>query len=145
MNKITFEDYLQEYGVLIYKNKGNSMRPMLKENRDLFTVARKTGIRCKKYDVVLYKRNSKEYVLHRIVDIRNNDYVMLGDNCVNKEYGITDKDIIGVLMSFTHNNKEYKVTDRRYKIYYHIIYSLYPLRRVLWKIKEIIKNSGRKR
>jgi hypothetical protein len=67
------------------------MLPMLREGKDLFTVVKKGPERCKAGDVVLYRRGS-HYILHRVIEVREKDYVILGDNCVNREYGITDDD-----------------------------------------------------
>lgn len=70
-----------------------------------------------KYDVVLYRRPSDPYVLHRIIEVRPDSYVILGDNCIAKEYGIRDEDILGVLTSFQHNGHTVSVSDWRYRLY----------------------------
>ena len=90
MNKTTFEQELERKGRLTYICVGVSMLPLLRQRRDIITIEKKQG-RCKKYDVALYKRPNGSYVLHRVVEVREKDYVILGDNCVNKEYGITDE------------------------------------------------------
>lgn len=82
------------------------MLPLLRQKRDLFTITKKQG-RCRKYDVALYKRADGAYVLHRIVKVLPDGYVFLGDNCLNKEYGITDQDILGVMTSFVRDGKEH--------------------------------------
>ena len=81
------------------------MLPLLRQKRDLFTITKKQG-RCRKYDVALYKRADGAYVLHRIVKVLPDGYVFLGDNCLNKEYGITDQDILGVMTSFVRDGQE---------------------------------------
>ena len=93
------------------------MQPMLRQGRDLFTVVPKGSERCKKYDVVLYRRPSDPYVLHRIIEVRPDSYVILGDNCIAKEYGIRDEDILGVLTSFQHNGHTISVSDWGYRLY----------------------------
>lgn len=135
MNRTTFEEYLQQFGTLIYKNVGTSMLPMLKQGRDLFSVRKKGEKRCKKYDVILYRRPPGQYVLHRIVEVRENDYVVLGDNCVRKEYGITDEDILGVMTSFVHNGKTYQADDLRYKVYVFCWCKSYRLRMAAKRLK----------
>ena len=135
MNKITYREYLEEHGELTFSNVGVSMLPMLKQGRDLFTLARKTEDRCHKYDVVLYLSSGGDYVLHRVVKVRECDYVILGDNCLNKEYGITDEDILGVLTRFVHRGKEYSVEHRGYRLYAAVWYTIYPLRRFFKKLK----------
>jgi len=129
MIKTTYEEELDRSGYFTYTCSGVSMLPMLRQYRDLITIDKKQG-RCKKFDVVLYKRNSGAYVLHRIVKVCENDYVILGDNCLNKEYGIKDEDIIGVLRSFVRNGKEYSVCHKGYQLYVRAWYLLYPLRRI---------------
>jgi len=143
MIKTTYEDFLEKNGEMTYSNVGISMLPLLKEGRDLFTVRKKGRKRCKKYDVVLYRRPPNSYVLHRIIEVRENDYVILGDNCLNKEYGITDDDIIGVMTSYVHNGKKHSVNELIYRIYSLIWVDLAAVRvflmRVRIKLKRLIK------
>ena len=143
MIKTTYEEELNRSGSFTYTCSGVSMLPMLRQHKDLFTIDRKQG-RCKKYDVVLYKRKSGAYVLHRIVKVCENDYIILGDNCLNKEYGIKDEDIIGVLRSFVRNGKEYPVCHKGYQLYARVWYFLYPLRRICVCIKQKCKKLCRK-
>lgn len=135
MNKITYREYLEQNGELTYTNVGVSMLPMLKQGRDLFTLTRKTEARCCKYDVVLYISPAGDYVLHRIIKVREKDYVILGDNCLNKEYGITDENILGVLTRFVHRGKEYSVTHPGYRLYAAIWCAIFPLRKFVKKLK----------
>lgn len=142
MNKTTYRDYLEQHGELTFSNVGVSMLPMLRQGRDLFTLTRKTEARCRKFDVVLYLSPAGDYVLHRIVAVREHDYVILGDNCLNKEYGITDDDILGVLTRFVHRGKEYSVDNKGYRLYAAVWYAIYPIRRFVKKLMSFVK--GRK-
>lgn len=117
MNNSSLEEVLERDGRLTYTNVGVSMMPLLKQGRDLFTIEKKTGERCRKYDVALYRLKPNVYVLHRIVEVREHDYVFLGDNCVNREYGITDDDILGVMTSFVRRGRTCRVEDVRYRMY----------------------------
>ncbi len=141
MNKSTFENEINK-GSLTYTCKGVSMLPLLRQGKDLFTIQKPKG-RLKKYDVALYRRNS-DYVLHRVVEVRENDYVILGDNCLNKEYGITDEQIIGVMTSFVRNSKECSVDNKVYKAFSIFWYKIYPLRKLYKKSKQKVKNILKK-
>ena len=127
MNKSTFEEQLSKNGKLIYTNKGDSMMPLIKQDRDLLIIKPVHG-RLKKYDVPLYKRDSGQYVLHRILKVRKHDYVICGDNRWVKEYGIRDRHIIGVLTAVVRNGKEISVNNWRYKVYVHLWCDLFPIR-----------------
>lgn len=132
MEKTTFEKELERKGTITYTCKGVSMLPLLRQKRDLFTVTKRHG-RCKKYDVALYRRADGAYVLHRVVKVCEDGYVILGDNCLNKEYGIKDEDILGVMTSFVRDGKEYSVDAGLYRVYVKVWYAIYPIRR-LWKL-----------
>ena len=143
MNKTTYEEYLEKNGEMTYSNVGISMMPLLKQGRDLFTVRKKGEERCKKYDVVLYRRPPSHYVLHRVIEVRDNDYVILGDNCICEEYGITDNDIIGVMTSYVHKGRKHSVNEKGYRLYSFIWVNFSPVRiflmRVKLKLKRLIK------
>ncbi len=140
---IRFEEYLEKYGDLTYTNVGVSMLPMLRQRRDIMIIRRKEkNERCKKYDVALYIRPPHDYVLHRIVDVTDTGYTFLGDNCYAKEYDIKEEQVIGVLKAFVRNGKKSRdgriirngrmisVDNKLYKVYYHLNYFFYPLRRI---------------
>lgn len=136
MQTTTYEAYLAEHGEITVTNVGVSMRPMIRQGRDIFTLVKKTAARCKKYDVVLYVRPSGQYVMHRIVEVRENDYVILGDNCPKKEYGIRDGDIVAVLTRFVRKGKEYSVEDKAYRRYARFWYAIYPVRLVFMTVRQ---------
>lgn len=115
--KMTFEEVLEREGRLVYTNVGISMLPLLRQGKDLFVVEKRGPERFRAGDVVLYRRPPNQYVLHRIVKVRERDYVILGDNCVNREYGITDEDILGVLTGFVREGKHHTVTEKGYRLY----------------------------
>ena len=138
MNKTTFEKIIEKDGKLIYTNRGDSMMPLIKEGRDLLIIEKPVG-RLKKYDVPLYKRDSGQYVLHRVLKVRDDDYVICGDNRTNLEYGISDRHIIGVLTSVVRNGKEISVNNWKYKVYVHVWCDLFPLRVFVLKVLQVLR------
>ena len=129
---IHFEDVLARDGRLIYTNVGTSMMPMLRPGRDLLVIEPPSG-RLNRYDVPLYKRDSGKYILHRVLKVQKNGYVLCGDNQWRREYGVSDRQIIGVLTVFVRDGKEIPVTDLRYRLYVHLWCDLFWLRAVgLW-------------
>ncbi len=138
MNKSSFEEQLQKNGKLIYTNVGDSMMPLIRQDRDLLVI-RPVHARLKKYDVPLYRRDSGKYVLHRILKVRDQDYVICGDNRWSREYGITDKHIIGVLTAVIRDGKEIPVTDKKYLCYVHLWCDFFPIRALLLRGMHFLK------
>ena len=142
MNKSTFEKQLAQNGKLIYTNKGDSMMPLIKQDRDLLVIKPVKG-RLKKYDVPLYKRDSGQYVLHRVLKVRRHDYVICGDNRWKREYGISDRHIIGVLTAVVRNGREVSVNSLKYKLYVHLWCDLFPLRAFIIRAANKLKRMAR--
>lgn len=144
MNKpVSPERYLEEHGSLTWRNTGTSMLPLLKEGRDLFTVTKKGSGRCRKGDVVLYRRG-KQLVLHRVVEVREKDYVILGDGCVRRETGVTDDDILGVMTGFVRRGREHRTDEPGYRLYTRLWMAAAPLRIPLQKAVRRLRRTAEK-
>ena len=124
-----FEDIINEQGKLIYTNVGDSMYPLIKP-RDLLVIKKVTAP-LKKNDIPLYKRDSGQYVLHRIIKIKNGEYYICGDNRAFIERGITDRHIIGVLTDIVREGRTIPVNSPEFKSYVKLL----PLRRSIIRIK----------
>lgn len=136
--KSSFEEEILRTGKLVYTNVGDSMLPLIRQGRDLLIISKVEG-RLKKYDVPLYKRDSGQYVLHRILKVRKQDYVICGDNRYHKEYGITDKHIVGVLRGIVRDGKEISVDSLLYRLYVHLWCDFFYVRALVLRGKGIIK------
>ena len=94
----SFEEQLKNNGSVMYRVSGDSMLPLLRSDSDVAVItALPEGQRLKRYDVALYRRESGQYVLHRIIDVKKSSYVACGDNRYFAESGVTDGQILGVL------------------------------------------------
>ena len=119
------------------------MLPLLRQGKDLFIVRRKEAVRCRAGDVVMYARTADQYVLHRVIKVRPEDYVMMGDNCITKEYGIQDDNIIGVMTGYVRAGREHKVTELSYRMYSFIIMHTIGIRVFLKRCKMKLAQCGR--
>ena len=137
-------DYLKENGKLTYSNVGVSMMPLLRQGKDLFTIEKNNGQRYKKGDVVLFARGKDKYVLHRIIKVLPDEYVILGDNCVTPEKGIKDSDIHGKMISFVRNGKEHSITEKRYRFYTAFVLFTNPVRVRYRKLKAKVRQGIKK-
>ena len=134
------EEKINEEGKVIFTPKGVSMLPTIEGDVDSVSLVKPT-FPLKKYSIALYKRESGDYVLHRVVGKKNGTYIMRGDNQFDKEKGIDESQIMGVVKTYTHNGEVYdaygpdnnsyaKRLNRRIK--------LLKIRRFLGKIKRKI-------
>ena len=95
-------------------------------------IEKPTG-RLKKYDVPLYRRDSGQYVLHRILKVRKDDYVICGDNRWRRETGITDQHILGVLTAIVRDGKTILMQDPAYLRKVHLWCDFFWVRAaILW-------------
>lgn len=141
-NNRQIEDVLREEGMFVSTTVGVSMYPMLRNRKDTIIVMPYEG-RLKKNDVPLYKRGSS-YILHRIIEVRPDSYVIRGDNCIQKEYGITDEQILGVLTGFYRGAKKVDMDGIGYKLYVHVWPFLYPMRRLYVQMRGLAARAWHK-
>ena len=138
----TFEEELERSGTLVFTNKGRSMMPLLRENRDLMVIEKKGPERCKKYDAVLFKRGER-YVLHRILKVREQDYYVVGDNCRKGGY-VRDSQILGVLKQVVRDGRTISPEDPDYQRYVHLWCDFFPLRAGLFFLRDGVRHVGGK-
>ena len=135
--KYTFEELLDNDGYIVYTNVGYSMLPLLRQKKDIIEIQKKGTGRCKKYDVVLYKRKEK-YILHRVLRVLPDGYLIAGDHNTFVENDVSDDDIIGVMTRVIRNGKSITPDNLLYKIYVHMWCDIYPLRMKMLKIKGLV-------
>ena len=137
-NSSTFEEQLSIHGRIIYTNVGDSMLPFIKQGRDVLIIERASSA-LKKYDVPLYKRDSGQYVLHRIHKVRQDGYVLCGDNRAFRESGVKDGQIIGVLTGIIRGDKKIMRDSFLFKLYAHLGCDTYFIRYILHKFTALFR------
>ena len=138
---LKIEDVLQEQGKYVGPTVGVSMLPILKNRRDTIVVVPKTK-RLQPLDVALYKRGN-DYVLHRVLQVLDDGYLIRGDNCYSDEH-ILEENVIGVLSEFFQKNKHFYCTDKKYLAYAKRRVKNYPLRRFFVVLFIKLKNTAKK-
>ena len=136
----SFEEELEKNGTLVFTNKGRSMMPLLRQDRDLMVIEKKGPERCKKYDAVLFKRG-EQYVMHRILQVRPEDYYIVGDNCPRGE-SVREEQILGVLKQVVRDGKTISVEDPAYLRYVHLWCDAYPLRAGVLYLRDKARRIG---
>ena len=83
---------------------GNSMSPFLVHGRDTVYLSR-LDRPAKRGDVLLYKRDSGAYILHRVYKVEKDSYTMVGDAQTQLEQGIRQDQIIAIMTSALRKGK----------------------------------------
>ena len=135
MSKTSYEAELERTGQLIYTTVGTSMRPFIRSQEDLVVIERRPNGRYEKYDAVLYRRDSGQYVLHRIVKVRSGSYTMCGDNRAYLEHGVRGDQILGVLTAVIRQGQRIDVNTEGYRRKIRRWVAWYPVRAVILKTK----------
>ena len=135
--KITsIKEELQKRGNIIFPNKGTSMLPLLREGKDAMIIKKKKkGKRFHKGDTVLFERNNGDLVLHRISDVIKGGYLIIGDNCTEKEH-VRERKVLGIMTGVIRDGKKtVKVTDPLYKLYVKAWTGIFPFRKIYMKAR----------
>lgn len=135
MDKITIEEGIKLNGYHLSTIVGDSMMPLLRNRRDMVKIVPANGI-LKKYDLPLYKRPTGEYVLHRIVKVKKNHYVICGDNRTFRE-NVPFEWIVGIAETIYKDDKEISVKDPQYIKYVKKVCRTYWLRKIKGKLKKL--------
>ena len=123
------EGELLKHGAYASITRGPSMQPLFKTARDMVIIKKPTRP-LKKYDVVLYTGGRNRYTMHRIIAVRENEYLIRGDNTYRIEH-IPKENIIGILTEFNRKGKRHSTDEMPFKIYSRVWNFIYPVR-LLW-------------
>ena len=138
------EEILKGGGKVSFTPRGNSMHPMLRNHLDKIILVQAPA-KLKKYDIPLYRRHNGQFVLHRVVAVKEDGYVLCGDNQIQREYGIRHHQVMAVVKAFYHRGKYIDChTSNLYRLYCITWVALTPLRRILFKLRAFASKARRK-
>lgn len=136
------KEQLENGGTVGLPITGTSMLPLLVQGRDSVVLSPVKKIKIN--DIIFYRRDNSAFVLHRIIGVDDKGYVLCGDNQWVKEYGITDKNVIGVVTAIKRDGKVIDVNDEKYVKYCNRWLKLLPIRKPLIRILSILRAIKRK-
>lgn len=137
------EEVLRREGRLVMPFKGVSMLPLLKAGEDV-VVIEPIKEKLRPLDVALYKREKDgAYVLHRVISVSENGYVIRGDNCYSDE-NVKEEQVFGVLTGYFKGEKLIPVSDEKYQKYARRRVKNYRFRKTLHALKGKIKGIWNK-
>ena len=136
------EEQLRTNGVYVSTTVGTSMKPMLRNRRDRIILVPIGNERLKKLDLPMYRRADGKYVLHRILDVKEDHYVIRGDNTFFKEY-VKDEQILGYVTEFYRGKRHVSTDEKGYRRYAAFWQTIYPLRVPFHKLRMLASRVKR--
>jgi len=139
--KSTVERELQVNGVYVTKTSGVSMEPLFRTHRDAVMIVPPSA-ELSKYDIALYTYGDGRFILHRVIGVRDDVYLIRGDNTYITER-VPKGRVIGVVSAFNRKGKRYDLSEFSYKFYSRFWNYIYPVRYVLNLVKRVLSKIKR--
>ena len=117
---------------------GHSMSPFLRHKRDTIIISKPDGD-FYRGQMVFYRRENGQYVMHRIHHIRQDYLYMIGDHQVVIEGPINKQQVFGVVHKVIRNGKLITKGNILWGFFEHIWIRIVPLRRYVLKIYSLLK------
>ncbi len=109
-------EVLDSGGEFSFITRGTSMMPMLRNGVDTI-VLKKAPKKLKKFQIPLYRRADGSFVLHRIVQVKDEGYTLIGDNQTLYEYGVRHSQIEAVAVAYIKDGVRYELGTFKDKLY----------------------------
>lgn len=137
-------EYLKKNGQVLAAPMGSSMRPLLKgdECQVLLEYPYEWP---KRFDVVLYRTENERLVLHRVIGIRKQEFLICGDNTYHFERGIKRENILGIMKGFYYKEHYISCENIAYRFFVYVWWLLYPLRKAVVESGRFFLKYFRKR
>jgi len=127
---------------------GMSMYPFLREDKDCVELSSACITSIKRGDIVLIKRVSGEYILHRVLYKKKEYFYIIGDAQQWIEGPLKPEQLIAVVTAVKRKNHQFTCQSKWWKLLVDLWLNIIPLRhlalkgiRVIVKIKKIIFNA----
>lgn len=117
---------------------GYSMSPFLVHGRDTVYLTPPPET-LKKGDMILYRRDSGMYVLHRICAVEGNTFTLIGDGQQEKEQGIRKDQIIALVTAVRRKGKLLKKGSFWWDFFETVWLNMIPLRPAALKLYGLLK------
>ena len=109
------EAAIESGGVFTLHPKGDSMKPLLRSGMDGVQLSAPDGAGVG--DIVLFRRDNGQFVIHRIVDEKDDGFVFCGDNQCVLEGGIKREQFIAKGCAIVRDGIVTPIDDPTYQAY----------------------------
>ena len=132
-------EVIDKGGTFTMMPRGTSMLPLIRQGKDSVILSPLKD-ETLPGDVVLYKRDNGQFVLHRVMMAKNGVYTMCGDNQVVFEKGIENRHLIAIASGIIRDGKEITFSENeKYLSYTKKILSEKKRKNLFYRIRKPIK------
>lgn len=128
---LTIRQALEEHKKIVRPFRGISMLPMLEAEKDAVELVAVEG-RLQKYDLALFQRKNGQLVLHRVIAVKKDYYLICGDNSTAVEKVPMDS-IVAVASGFYKDGKYVSCQDADYLAYVQDRWKDFSVRKLIHK------------
>ena len=118
---------MEETGTVPLVISGSSMTPFLVHGRDTVYLSKVTAP-LKRGDMILYRRDSGAYILHRIFRLEGDTYTLVGDAQTMLEPGIRTDQVLAVVTAVRRKGKLLKQGSFWWDFFEKVWIRMVPLR-----------------
>ena len=123
---------------------GSSMAPFLIHARD-YVYFRKPDRELKKGDIVFFQRDSGQYVMHRICQVKEDGYYLVGDGQTQVEGPIRRDQIFGLIYCVRRKGRKIQPGDFWWEFFAHVWIVFRPVRPVLMRLYGFLSRLRRQK
>lgn len=139
-------ELLKSNKTVIITVTGTSMLPFLREGIDRVELNYCTIVEINKLDIVLIKRSTGEYILHRVTKLNKDHIYINGDAQCWREGPIYGDQVLARVINIYRKDKKLQVSNKYWKFLSFLWVNLYPIRSIFIKLltgfKKLLKIGG---
>ncbi len=123
---------------------GMSMYPFLREDKDCVELCASSINTITRGDIVLIKRVTGEYILHRVHHKQKECFYIIGDAQQWIEGPLKPEQLVAVVTAIKRNNHQFTCQNKLWKFLVRIWINLIPLRHLILKFAKLMQRIRRK-
>lgn len=123
------EEYMKDGREIIIQARGNSMFPLMRNDKDSLKLAGADFSDIRKYDVVLIRRTTGAYIIHRVCKKTKDAFYMVGDNQTEIEGPLYPDQLLAVTVEVYRGGRTIKRGSALWNIYARLWMFLRPVRK----------------
>lgn len=128
------EEMLNDGKDVRFTVSGNSMWPLIANQRDSVLLTPCESDELKKGDIILFKATKTHWVLHRITDVREDGYITTGDGNLHRDPFIPKEAVRGKVKTIYRKDRIIDCEKKRWNALFRLWMIAFPMRGTLQKM-----------